>query len=241
MDREIFKAELNKELKDLTTQEIIKLINELVDKLSSSDYEYLLCKIKHFKGEDFKLDNSTIKEYNNILSDFEEIKNGEICFKSYSYETGTYSYYDADVDYVYYPSYEIKKVLINTYELIKKMVLYSEYEKAITLFESIIYTNYTCEEVGNPEYDDSDEVYDIYEVDFNNIKNNLGIDLNNACLYAIYSITMLNKSDKFEKICNYYKVCPDINIKDIKNIGIEEIDDFDKFYTELTKYLDKKI
>lgn len=240
MNREKFKIELIKELESLSTCEIKNLINELVDGLSSDYYEYIICKIKNFKGEKYKLADYVLNEYNQILDAFKKIENGEICFRSYSYETGTYSFYDADVNYVYYPSFELEKILIDTYKLIKKLVLYKEYSKVIILFESIINTNYTCEEVGNPEYDDSDEVYDTYAVDFNYIKNNLEIDLNQACIYAIYSLIMCNKSDKFEKIWNYTKICYNIDIRDSLNVGIEKINNFDKFYNDWIKYKEEK-
>ena len=240
MDKENFKIELNNELENLSISEIKDLINELMSILPSNYYEYIICKIKNFKGEKYKIDDDSLKEYDRILDDFKKIENGEICFKSYPYETGTYSYYDADVDYVYYPSYELEEILIDTYKLIKKLVLYKEYSKAITLFESIINTNYTCEEVGNPEYDDSNEVYDTYEVDFNNIKNDLEIDLNQACICAIYSLIMCNKSDKFEKIWNYTKICHNIDIRNVLNVGIEKINNFDEFYSEWVKYIEEK-
>ncbi len=240
MDKENFKIELNKELEDLSLREIKNLINELVDRLPSSYYECIICKIKYFKGEENTIDENTLKEYNKILADFEKIQNGEICFKSYSFENGTYSYYEESVDYSYYPSNELKEVLDNTYKIIKRLVLYKEYMKVITLFESIINTSYTCEEVGNSEYDDSDEVYDSYEVDFNDIKDNLEIDLNQMCLYAIYSLLMCNKSDKFEKIWKYTKICHNIDIKGVLNVGIEKIDNFSEFYSEWLKYKNKR-
>ncbi len=240
MNEENFKKELSKELDNLSTVKIKNLINKLVDKLPTNYYEYLICKIKYLKGEKYNIDDNLLKEYNRILNDFKKVEDGEICFKSYSYETGTYSYYDSDVDYEYYPSRALEEILIDTYELIKKLVLYREYGKAITLFELIINTNYTCEEVGNPEYDDSNEVYDTYEVSFALIKNNLGIDLNETCLYAIYSQIMNNKSDKFEKIWNYIKICRSIDINEVLNIGIEEIENFDKFYSEWTKFEEEK-
>ena len=118
MDKENFIIELNKELENLSTKEIKNLMNEFVSRLPSNYYEYIICKIKNFKGEKYKIDEDYLKEYDRILALFDKIENGEICFKSYSYETGTYSYYDADVDYVYYPSSELKEILIDTYKLI---------------------------------------------------------------------------------------------------------------------------
>ncbi len=240
MNIENFKMELNKELKTLSAHEVIDLINGLIDKLPSDYYEYIICKIKNFKGEQNNIDEDILKKYNEILTKYEEIENGEICFKGYSYETGTYSYYDADIDYVYYPTHELEEVFADTYELIKKLVLYREYGRVITLFESIINTNYTCEEVGNPDYDNSDEIYDTFEVDFDMAKNNLGIDLNKACLYAIYSLIMSNKSNKYDKIFDYIKICPNVNIKDVLKIGIEKIDNFNEIYSEWIKYNENK-
>ena len=240
MDLESFKIELNKELDDLSVSEIKDLINQLINNLPSNYYEYVICKIKYFKGEKYYLSNDVLEEYNEVLASFKKIQSGEMCYRCYSYETETYSYYDADMDYVYYPSSELNRVLVDAYRLIKKFILYREYDKVIKLFESIIYSNYTCEEVGNPEYDDSDEVYDTYEGDFNDIKNDLEIDLNYACLCAIYSLIMSNKSDKFDKIWNYIKICNNVNVKDVLNIGVEKINNFDLLYDEWFKYKEKK-
>ena len=240
MDKENFEIELSKELENLSISEIKDLIKELIDILPANYYEYIICKIKNFKGEKIKLDDDTLNEYNKILDDYKKIEDGEICFQSYSYETGTYSYYDADVDYVYYPSSELEFVLDNTYDLIRKLILYKEYSKVITLFEAIINTSYTCEEVGNPEYDDSDLVYDTYEVSFNNIKNDLGINLDEACLYAIYSLIMCNKPDIFEKIWNYIEICHNVDIRDVLNVGIEKINNFDEFYNKWLNYIEEK-
>lgn len=105
----------------------------------------------------------------------------------------------------------------------------------------IIYTDYTCEEIGDPEYDDSDEVYDSYNVDFGLIKHDLGIDLNKLCLYAVYSLIMCNKANKFERMLEYTKICHNINLKDVKNIGIEKINDFEKNYDKWLKYIEENV
>ena len=62
MNKEIFKNEFNMELEDMSITEIKNLINELLNEVSSNYYEYLLCKIKYLKGE----------EYDNIIDNFDE-------------------------------------------------------------------------------------------------------------------------------------------------------------------------
>lgn len=241
MNKEEFRVTLNTELKELSKIEINELIDNLINYIPSEYYEFLLCKIKYFKNEKCEISDEDISQYKDILDNFKKISNGEICFRSYAYETGTYSYYDADLDYVYYLSGELQEIFNETYRLIKKLMLYKEYNKIITLFECIIDTDYTCEEVGNPEYDDSDDVYDTYEVSIETVKNDLGIDLNKICLYAIYSLIMCDKSDKFEKMLKYTKICYNINIKDVTNIGIDKINEFDVLYNEWLKYLNENV
>ena len=44
------------------------------------------------------------------------------------------------------------------------------YRQAIKIFDLIIYANYSCSEMGNPEYDYSNEIYDVYDVDLSSVK-----------------------------------------------------------------------
>ncbi len=108
MNKKRFKIELNKELNDLSFEKIRDLLNEIVEDLPIEYYDYLLCKVKNFKGENYELDSNTLEEYEDLLFDFEEIEDGEICFNCYSRDTGSY-YEDG---YVYFPSIKLKKFLL---------------------------------------------------------------------------------------------------------------------------------
>ena len=238
MNKDKFQKEINKELDNMSLSEIKELIKDLTENISPRYYDYIINKIKLFKKEDLVLDNDTMNIYNNITADFDKIEEGEIRFKSSPYETGANSYFDVDVDSAYYPSKELKSVLIKTYNLMEKLVLFKEYAKVITLFELIINTNYTSEEVDDLDYEDDD--YLLYQPSFDDIKDYLGIDLNKACIYAIYSLIMTNKSDKLVKILEYTKICPDVDIKDARKVGIEKIKDFPKFYSEWLKFVKER-
>ena len=238
MNKDKFQKEINKELDNMSLSEIKELIKDLTENISPRYYDYIINKIKLFKKEDLVLDNDTLNIYNNITADFDKIEEGEIRLKACPYETGENSYFDVDVDSAYYPSKELKSVLIKTYNLMEKLVLFKEYAKVITLFELIINTNYTSEEVDDLDYEDDD--YLLYQPFFDDIKDYLGIDLNKACIYAIYSLIMTNKSDKLVKILEYTKICPDVDIKDARKVGIEKIKDFPKFYSEWLKFVKER-
>lgn len=117
--------------------------------------------------------------------------------------------------------------------------MHKKYSDAIEIVDLLLFAEYICEEVGNPEYDNSNEVYDTFERNIEDFKDSLDFDFNELLLYAIYSVIMSNCYNKNEKIFNYIKY-RNINITQVKNIGIEEINNFDKFYDEWIEFLDKK-
>ena len=59
--REVKIAELMSAL-EIGSKEVIDLINGLIDKLPSDYYEYIICKIKNFKGEQNNLDEDILKD-----------------------------------------------------------------------------------------------------------------------------------------------------------------------------------
>ena len=99
----------------------------------------------------------------------------------------------------------------------------------------MLYSDYFCEEISNPEYSDSDEVIDTFDMNLNSLKDNLDLNINTVILYAIYVVIIGDSKDKFKKIDSYIKNMH-IDIRDCQNLGIEEISNFDIFYDEWLKY-----
>jgi len=185
-------------------------------------------------------DEEIIEKISYIDSKFKEIETGNICFRCYAIETGYYSYYEEEYDYHYYPIKEMDVVLNETYEFGKKLIYYKKYLEAIRIFDLILYSKYTCEEVGNPEYDDSDDVYDYFDIDLETVKHNLDFDIKDVCLYSIYAVLACNNQNKNEKIYKYLKQTNPVSIEDALSLGIEEIKDMDNFYKDWIKFLENK-
>lgn len=236
MRKEDFIKIINVNIADMSLEDLKRLVVQLANKIPNSLYETTICLTNIINGN---LDNELVKMNqikNEIYSDFKKIESGDICFRCYSYETGTYSYYDADLDYYFYLSDELEVVLNKVYNYIKKAVFFKKYSDAIEICDLLLYTDYWCEEVGNPEYDDTNEVYDTFET---NIDSSKYSDLNEILQCAIYSIIVGNYANKNEKIYEYKKY-GNINLKDIKEIGLEEIKNFDKFYEQWLEFLKTK-
>ena len=83
---------------------------------------------------------------------------------------------------------ELNEILNKTYNYIKDAVWHKKYSDVIEIFDLLLFTEYVCEEVGNPEYDDFDEVYDSFKRNLNDFKDLLDFDFNELLLYAIYSV-----------------------------------------------------
>lgn len=102
----------------------------------------------------------------------------------------------------------------------------------------MLYSDYSCEEISNPEYSDYDEIIDIFEINISSLQANLNFDINTVILYAVYAIIMGNTEEKFEKVNNYING-KNIDIRDCKNLGIEEVPDLDKIYNKWLEYKNK--
>ena len=207
-----FLETINKIITSISLEDSKKIIYELVSKIDPSDYEMTLCIIDHIIGKQEKEDD-LLKELSIIKDAFTKIENGDICIRCYEE---------------------------NSYELGKRLVYHKKYDKAIEIFDLILYTNYQCEEVGNPEYTDYDEVLDTFESDLFNIRNSLDFDLDKVYLYAIYSVLIGQYTNKCERIYNYLKDCVYLTIQDAIDLGIEKINNIDVFYEEFRNYLKDK-
>ena len=130
-------------------------------------------------------------------------------------------------------------MLDKTYEFGKTLIYHKEYAKAIEMFDLILFTNYSCEEVGNPEYDDSGDMHDTFKVDITDLKDSLDFDLDYACLYGIYAVLASNYPNKCQKVYKYLKKCSHHNLEDALDLGIETITNIEKFKNEYQTYLNK--
>lgn len=239
MNKQEFQEELFKNLKKLNDSQAGEIISILVDELPYTSYERLLCKIKNKNGTLKPNKEKFDKIQEEIQEGYKQIDSGEICFNCYSYSNDSYSYYEEDYDIYYYSNEEIDEVLDKTYEFGKTLIYHKEYAKAIEMFDLILFTNYSCEEVGNPEYDDSGDVYATFEVDITNLKDSLDFDLDYACLYGIYAVLASNYPNKCKKIYTYLKRCRGFNLEDALDLGIEPITNIEKFKNEYQTYLNK--
>jgi len=239
MNKIEFKNELENNLKELDLNKTKKFIAKLGDIIPDYLYEKVICIAKDINGNLTLSIDEINKKMEIINNSFKEIEEGNVCFKSYSYEAG-YGPFGSDYDYEYFNSSEINDIINNAYEFSKKLIYYKEYYRAIEVLELILYTNYSCEEVENPEYGDVDSVLDTYDVDINTSKEALDFNLDYVYLYLIYATLASNRQDKCEKIYKYMSDNYYIKIDDSLNLGIEEIKNIDKFYDEFKKYLINK-
>ena len=232
MEKEEFKNELNSLIDNMSEEENRKLIQEISDFLPNNIYEKIIFTAKNIKDtlnisfEDIEMNMNTINE------NYKKIKDEIICFKCYSTNYGD--------DYEYLYSYEINNIINEAFEFGKKLIYYKEYYRAIEVFELILYTKYGIEEVGDPEFADTDDVYNSWDVCINDAKHILDFDLDYVYLYLIYACLASNHTNKYEKICNYLSDCNSIIIDDCLNLGIEKIRNLDKFYKEFKNYLERK-
>ena len=237
MNKKEFQKEIANNVKTISQIQTIKIINILTNEIPSTCYEKILCQIQNENGT-LKTDKQKIiQTESEIKKLYEQVNNGEICFRCYSYPNGSYSYYEEDYDYHYYSNEEIDEVLDKTYEFGRTLIYHKEYSKAIEMFDLILFTNYLCEEVGNPEYDNQDEVLDTFEVDIEELRESLDFDLDYVCLYGIYATLDGNYPNKCEKVHQYLKKCQSHKLEAAFDLGIEPIKNIENFKEEWKNYL----
>lgn len=238
MDKKEFLSIIQDIISDASLEDMKKIMISIAESLPSSAYEKVKCILMDFanKLEEDSKDLESLKQ--EIIRDFKDIENGDICLQCYSYGSGTYSYYGEDLDYFYYPSDSLNKILIKTYNYVVQAILHKKYSDALEIFELFLYTDYICEEIGDPEYDDSDEVYDTFETEIDKAKKQLPFDFDELLLYAIYAVIMKNSQDRNQKIYEYMEH-GNVMIEEVKNLGIEKIPNFDQFYDEWLDFLKK--
>lgn len=240
MKKDVFIEEIKKELEKFDLISLKDFAINVCDKIPSNLYEMILCNAKEKNGN-LLISYEEIDSQRKLISEkFKEIEDGNICFQCYSYETGRYDGYgDSDYDYQYSSTKEMNNILLEAFNFGKKMIFYKKYYYAIEIFELILYTNYLCEEYGDPEYDNSDEIYDEFEVDIEDLKNELPFNYNDLYLYCIYATLMDNSSNRNKKLYQYLSENPYVKIEDSLNMGIEKISNFESFYKKFIEYLKK--
>lgn len=235
MNRKVFLNKIDENIEDATIDELKSIIVEISKDIPEGFYFKTLCRIKNLMNNDIVLIDELGEKIKNIYIDFKKVQDGEIVFKCYELDTGTYSPVGEIFDYCYYPTNEMNNLLNRMYNLICKLIFSKNYKEALNIIDLMLYSDYSCEEIPNPVYSDDDEVIDIFDMDIDSIKENLGFDINIVVLYAVYAILMIDMEDKFEKI-DYYTKGKYIDIRDCQNLGIEKISNFDIIYDEWLKY-----
>ena len=238
MNENDFIKEINKNIDGALIDELKAIVVEICKDIPIRNYYKTLCRIKNIKNNDKNLLGDVKEELDEVCKDFKKVQDGEIVFKCYAVETGYYSAFGENYDYCYYPTNEMNSILNRMDDLIRKLIFSKDYMKALKIIDLMLYSDYTCEEVSNPEYSDDDEVIDTFDMDIDSLKKNLDFDINIVILYAVYAIIMSDTSDKFKKIDGYIKD-KHINIRDCQNLGIEEVPDLDVIYDEWLKYKNK--
>lgn len=236
MNKEKFIREVNNKLENITLTEAKEIITNIIEKIPKDLYEKVICIIDNIKG-DLDISNINGQEIDEIINKIELINKGELSFKSYSYATGEYYYYEEEYEDVYSDPNDINQILTSAYNLGVTLVNKKEYELALKLFDAIIHANYQCDEMGNPDYDDSEEVYDTYDIDLIAVSDLLSFNLNNLYSYAIYATYFINNENKYYKIYSYLKECPKIKFEDSYNLGIEKMNNISDFYINFANYL----
>ncbi len=238
MNENDFIKEINKNIDGASKDELKDIVMEICKDISKRNYHKTLCRIKNIKNNDEILIDDIKEELDEICKDFKKVQDGEIVFKCYAVETGYYSAFGEDYDYCYYPTNEMDSILNRMYDLIRKLIFSKYYIEALNIIDLLLYSNYICEEISNPEYSDDDEIIDTFDMKIGSLKENLDFDINIVILYAVYAIIMSDTSDRFKKIDGYIKdKC--IDIRDCQNLGIEEVPELDDIYNEWLKYKNK--
>ena len=238
MNKDDFIKEISKNIDGASMAELKAIVMEICQDIPMRNYYKTLCRIRNIENNDKILIDDINEEVDEVCNDFKKVQNGEIVFKCYAVETGHYSAFGEDYDYYYYPTNEMDSILNRMYDLIRKLVFSKAYMESLKIIDLMLYSDYTCEEISNPEYSDDDDVIDTFDMNINSLKENLDFDINTVILYAIYAVIMSNTSDKFEKIDCYIKN-KHIDIRDCQNLGIEEVPDIDLVYNDWIKYKNK--
>lgn len=235
MNKDSFKNKINSFLKDKENNK--EIISTLIDSIPSNYFEKIVCILEN-KFE--ALHNGIDEELERKIDfDFQKIKDGEVVFKCYGVEDGTYSFYDANMDYRYYPTEEMDEILDYTFKYTLSLVYTKNYKRALKYIDLILYTDYLCEEITNPMYSDYEEVIDTFEMNFSDVCEELSFTKEYLYLTITYCVLLEYNEDKFDELYKYLKD-ESINISDCVGIGIENILNIQDLSIEWEKYKENK-
>lgn len=235
MNRDSFQSKIRTLSKDKEKNN--EIVSTLMDYIPSNCFEKIVCILEDkfetlHNGIDEKLEKK-------IDSDFQEIKEGEVVFKCYGVEDKAYSFYDANMDYRYYPTGEMDEILDCTFEYALSLVYTKNYKRALKYLDLILYTDYLCEEISDPMYSDYDEVIDTFEMSFSDVCEELSFTKEYFYLTITYCVLLEYNEDKFDELYKYLKD-KSINISDCVGIGIEDIPNIKDLCNEWEKYKESK-
>lgn len=152
MDKKMYLEELNDLINEISLIESKEIIRLIALEIPEGKREKVICLIENMKKE-LTVDEDFIEQrMESLMSDFEDIKEGDICFECYSEESGEYGVFGDIYDYYYYSTKEMDGILEDAYDFIKELIFHKEYSKAIQILDLVLFTDYSCEERGNPEY-----------------------------------------------------------------------------------------
>lgn len=235
MIREDFLKDVNDKIRNANLEKNSEILERIIHIIPEDLFDVTTCIV----NDVLNLSDTNQKEIDKIIKEYKEkflsIESLDLTFKSYSYGTGYYSYYEEVYDYNYFDDDNIADFLKQVYNYGVYLINCKHYKNALEVFDLIIYTKYFCEEVGDPDYDDSGEVYDTYEIDLEDVSKLLDFSLNKLYLYAVYASYFQN--NKYELIYNYLCLSDKISFEDAINIGIEKLNNLDKFYKEWINHL----
>lgn len=238
VDKETYLNIVMEKLSNASLENKSSILNRLLEKLPSDLYDLSIGIIDDVLGlSDISLDDVN-ERFNSIKEKFELIEEHELCFNSYAYETGTYSYFGDDYDYEYYDNEGISKVLEEAYSFGTYLINNKKYALALKVFDLIIYTNYFCEETSDPLYNDSDEVIDCYDIDLEQVEGLLNFDLKHLYSYAVYAAYF--SDDRYQKIYDYLSIYDGISFENCVNFGIEKLNNLSEFYQKWISFLSEK-
>ena len=228
-------------LKDYLNQVSLSQKNKIIEiiglEIPEDDYEKIICAIDNLKGT-LKMNQSWFEQQKNDLANlYQQVQNEDIYFYCYAVPNGTYSYYDENEDIFYIATSDMNRFLCLGYEFAKKLIYYKEYVEALKILDLILFTSYTCNEIGNPEYDNSDSIYNTFNVNISDVRDELPFNLDDVCLYAIYAALLSEVNNKLEKVYKYLKLCRVYRLHDAYNLGIEPVKNIDAFYDSFINYL----
>lgn len=127
MDKKMYLEELNDLINEISLIESKEIIRLIALEIPEGKREKVICLIENMKKE-LEVDEDFIEQrMESLISDFEDIKEEDICFECYSEESGEYGAFGDIYDYYYYSTKEMDGILEDAYDFVKELIFYKEY------------------------------------------------------------------------------------------------------------------